>query len=282
MSDPTTSDKTAIVAFVPVLHQGYIDFFKKYPNSLYILGADIHNDYTSITRDLRVINPDIVKTSVQALGIFREVSVVTKEDLGKISVETIIMPDEDVSHDIAEKFLQGKDVIFVKTFLRWDKQISTTEFVIPPDRTISAEELDREFMAEALKAGQRSADWWRQVGAVLVKDGKILYSAFNANMPSRFYVDTFGDPRSNFDAGVRIDLVTTIHAEANIIARAARDGVSLAGSDIFVSTFPCPTCARLIVEAGLKRVYYNKGYSLLDAENILKGAGVEIVLVEEV
>jgi dCMP deaminase len=272
--------KQVVVAFVPVLHQGYIDFFKKYPDSvLYIFGSEINQDFTSITRDLRVIDPELTKKAIEALGIIREVKILNKDNA--VSIDVIIMPDEDVSRVIADTYFKDKTIEFVSTFLRWDKQISTTEFVVPTDRIISENELDQELMSEAIKTGQRSADWWRQVGALAVKNGKILYSGFNENVPSKFYVDTFGDPRSNFDAGIRIDLVTTIHAEANIIAHAARDGQSLAGTDFFVSTFPCPTCARLIRATGVKRVYYNKGYSILDAEDILKGAGIEIILVKE-
>ncbi len=276
----------AIVAFVPVLHQGYINFFKKYPEAqICILGADFQQDFTSIVRDLRVMDPELVKTAIDSLsttiGISKDVIIVTKDTIGKIGEETVIMPDEDVSHAVAEQYLAGKKVEFVSTFLRWDKQISTTEMIVPPDRTISEGDADRELMAEAIKTGRRSADWWRQVGALAVKDGKILYSAFNEHLPNQHMLGTYGDPRSNFDAGVCIDLVSAIHAEANIIAAAARDGRSLEGTDFFVSTFPCPTCARLIMRAGAKRVFYNKGYSLLDAEQILKGAGIEIVLVKE-
>lgn len=271
-----------IVAFVPVLHQGYVDFFKKYSEStLYIFGSDINQDFTSITRDLRVIDPVLTKKAIDALGVVKEVMILDKENASTIAADLVVMPDEDVSRVVAETYFKDKKVEFISTFLRWDKQISTTEFVVPADRTISETELDKELITEAIATGQRSADWWRQVGALAVKDGKILYSGFNENVPSRFYIDTFGDPRGNFDAGVRIDLVTTIHAEANIIAHAAKDGQSLAGTDFFVSTFPCPTCARLIRATGVKRVYYNKGYSILDAEDILKGAGIEIILVSE-
>ncbi len=274
--------KQVVVAFVPVLHQGYINFFKKYPDStLYIFGNEINQDFTSITRDLRVIDPDLTKKAIDALGIIQEVKILNKENVGSIEADAIVMPDEDVSRVIAETYFKDKRIEFVSTFLRWDKQISTTEFAVPADRIISETSVDKELISKAIETGQKSADWWRQVGALAVKDGSILYSAFNENVPSKFYVDTFGDPRGNFDAGIRIDLVTTIHAEANIIANAAKDGQSLKGTDFFVSTFPCPTCARLIRATGVKRVFYNKGYSILDAEDILKGAGIEIILVKE-
>ncbi|HLN18769.1 MAG TPA: deaminase, partial [Patescibacteria group bacterium] len=62
--------------------------------------------------------------------------------------------------------------------------------------------------------------------------------------------------------------------------KAAKDGISLNNTNLYVTTFPCPTCAKLIAEAGIKKVYYESGYSLSDAEDILKNAGIEIILVK--
>jgi len=89
-----------------------------------------------------------------------------------------------------------------------------------------------------------------------------------------------GDPRSNFDYGEQPEIYLSIHAEADIIAQVANRGISLQGSGIFVTTFPCPNCARLLVRAGIKKLFYTQGYSKLDAEEILKSAGVEIILVK--
>ena len=90
-----------------------------------------------------------------------------------------------------------------------------------------------------------------------------------------------GDPRSNFDAGEHPEIYTSIHGEASVVAQAARDGVSLKGAEIYVTTFPCANCARLIAEVGIKKVYYRDGYSMLDAEDIFKAANIEVVLVQE-
>ena len=65
------------------------------------------------------------------------------------------------------------------------------------------------------------------------------------------------------------------------MACAARDGVSLKGAEVYVTTFPCANCARLLTTAGITKVYYRDGYSMLDAEDIFKAAGVEIVLVQD-
>ncbi len=81
-------------------------------------------------------------------------------------------------------------------------------------------------------------------------------------------------------AGCRPDLSTALHAEAGIIAAAAADGRSLRGADLYVTTFPCPSCARLIAAAGFARCYFAGPYSVLDGEQVLRAAGVELYWVD--
>jgi len=192
----------------------------------------------------------------------------------------ITLPDEDVSRNFARIFLKKHKVYFKKIFLRWDKTISTTEFEVPPDRIISTKNSDLKFLREAVKEARQSPDWWREIGAVLVKEKKIEIRAYNRHFPSNTTSGTMGDPRSNFDYGEQPEIYLSIHAEADIIAQVANRGISLQGSEIFVTTFPCPNCARLLVRAGIKKLFYTQGYSKLDAEEILKSAGVEIILVK--
>jgi deoxycytidylate deaminase len=79
---------------------------------------------------------------------------------------------------------------------------------------------------------------------------------------------------------VRADLSTAIHAEAAVVAAAARDGVPLGGADLYVTTFPCPACARLIAESGFRRCYFSGAYSVLDGDAVLRAAGVELLWVD--
>lgn len=269
-----------LIAFVPVLHKGYLELFKKYPH-VYILGEDIIAQYTSLTRDLRVVDPTLIKTMIESLGLSKEVRILNASDLSKIEATEIVMPDEDVSRDLAAKYFTNIKVTYESVFLRWDKIITLKELEVPADRVISEKEFDKEMITKALAEAKKSADWWRQIGAVVVKNDKVILSSFNKVLPNDFSIATFGDLRSNFDAGQHIDLVYTIHAEARTVATAAREGYSLEGASIYVTTFPCPPCAKLIREAGIKKLYYKKGYSLIDAEKLLKDAGVEIILVKD-
>lgn len=294
---------STIIAYVPALHRGYVDFFKKYRGgSLYILGAEFIREFPRMDRDIRALAPEETKRAVEALGIFSRVEVLTEGNIkdllpelveggscGSPSINSghknlvesqIFMPDEDISRHFAEKYLTGKNVEFVSVFLRWDKQISTKELEVPPDRVISEEALDKELMGLALKESEKSRDWWRQIGGVIVKNGEVLLAAHNKPLPSEHSAGAFGDPRSNFDAGQSIELSKAIHAEAALIAEAARRGLALEGASLYVTTFPCPICAKSIALSGIRRVYYKKGYSLLDAEDVLRAHRVEIVLVK--
>jgi dCMP deaminase len=273
----------SVIAYIPALHRGYIDFLKKYPGVLYILGSDLVREVPRLERDIRALEPVEAKSALDGLHVQSRVTILTRETLPALLLETlpIVMPDEDVSRHFADTYLAQKKVSFIPVFLRWDRQISTVESEVPPDRTVSREIFDREMMAHAAAEGGKSPDWWRQIGAVLIRDRKPFLVAHNTPLPSEHVVGAFGDPRSNFDAGeVQYkDISKFIHAEANLIALAAKQGIPTDGASIYVTTFPCPACARLLVTAGIKEVYYAKGYSVLDAEEILKAFGVSIILV---
>jgi dCMP deaminase len=135
-------------------------------------------------------------------------------------------------------------------------------------------------MAEAVRQAGYSSDWWRQVGAVAVRDGVLLGVAHNEHRPSEYSPYINGDPRNDFSRGVRADLSTALHAEAALIAAAARAGTSLDGADLYVSTFPCPACARLIAEAGFRRCFFAGPYALLDGDTVLRAAQVELIWVD--
>lgn len=270
-----------LVAYVPVLHAGYISLFKKYPGALYLLGKDLILEFPRMEREIRLVSPEDMKKAVEGLGIVSKVEILGKEGIAKISSDTeIIMPDEDLMHSVAEKYFSKHLVSFDKVFLRWDKPITLHENIVDPNRVISQKDFDKEMIKLAFESADKSSDWWRQVGAVAVKNGKVLFVGYNRHLPSPNSPYENGDPRNNFDAGESLDLSTAMHAEAGIIAEAAKKGESLNGSSMYVTTFPCPVCAKSIVEAGIKKVFYSKGYSLVDAEKLFKQYGIEIVLVQ--
>jgi len=134
--------------------------------------------------------------------------------------------------------------------------------------------------AQAKELAGHSSDWWRQVGAIAWRGPEILGAAWNHHCPSEYAPYTDGDPRDGFSRGVRADLSTAIHAEASVVAAAAKAGTPLRGADLYVTTFPCPACARLIAEAGFRRCYFAGPYSVLEGDAVLRAAGVELLWVD--
>ena len=90
-----------------------------------------------------------------------------------------------------------------------------------------------------------------------------------------------GDPRSNYSKGVNLELSLANHAEPMVIGTAARKGIPLEGTDLWVTNFPCPPCGKLIAEAGIKRLFFRRGYAVLDGDITLRKAGVEIFRVTD-
>ena len=182
---------------------------------------------------------------------------------------------------MAQKYLPDCTIEKSSIFLRWDKKSAAAEVTPNPDQTISSSEVDKKFMGLASLEGNKSSDWWRQVGAVAVRENTIVAQTHNTHLPSEQQPYAEGDARSHFHKGDHIDLTTAIHAEAKLIAEAAAAGTNLSGADLYVTDFPCPPCAKLIAHAGITRVFYQKGYAMLDGERVLKQAGVELILVSD-
>lgn len=271
----------AVVSYIPALHRGYLDFFKKYPGTLYILGPEFIKEEPLLERDIRALSPEEIKSLLEGMKLFEKIIVLDNTTLPMLTNETqgIIMPNDEVNRAFAKNHLPDKPITFIQTFLRWNRQISLTEFEVPPDRIISTDEFDGEVLAAAAEEAKKTPDWWRQIGAALVKDGKQIAIARSHPLPSDYVMDVFGDPRSNFNVG-EFEYYKTIHAEASLIAEAAKKGISLEGAKLYATTFPCPTCAKLAAAAGIKEVYYSQGYSSLDAEDILRKFGIKIVMVK--
>lgn len=271
-----------IIAYVPVVHAGYIAFFKRHLAPLYILGSDIIESFPRIDRDLRAVSAQDARKIVQALGVCPSVSILNFENLPAVEKHQgqIILPNDELSRVVASRHFARADVVFETVFLRWDKMAALTKLPVIPDQMTSRGELERLFMGIAFDHASLSSDWWRRVGTLAVRDGISLLAAYNRHYPSEHSPGIVGDPRANFDAGMSIDISSALHAEKILISHAARSGIRLDGASIYVTTFPCHDCARMIVEAGIRKVYYAEGYSQLDAADTLKSHGVELILVQ--
>ena len=274
-----SAPNNAVVAYVPAIHAGYVAFFKKHVDAhIFVLGCTFIDAYPRLNRDIRALDPRGAVSALQSLGFSADVLEIP--DVDKFTdYAHITLPDEDVSRDFKEKYLAGRDTTLENIFLRWDGVFANKENEVAPDRIISTDALDQELMREAIKEGELSADWWRQIGGLIIKDGEKVAKAQIRYVPSDLALDIFGTPRTTVDFGERPDLYISMHSEADLIAQAAQAGTSLAGATIYTSTFPCINCAFLVARSGIKKLYYARGYSRIDAESVLKNAGVEIILV---
>ncbi len=113
---------------------------------------------------------------------------------------------------------------------------------------------DRYFMNLALEAATRSTCPRKHVGAVIVRDKAILSTGYNGSIRGASHCDDVGCLMEN-DHCVR-----TVHAEANAIVQAARNGTALDGAEIYVTASPCFNCFKLIANAGIRTVYFGELY----------------------
>lgn len=126
---------------------------------------------------------------------------------------------------------------------------------------------DDKYMRMAAIWAENSYCKRRQVGALIVKDRMIISDGFNGT-PSGF------ENVCEDENGVTKPYV--LHAEANAISKVAKSGNSAEGSTLFITASPCIECAKLIIQAGIKRVVYKDEYRLTDGIDLLKRAGIEV------
>jgi len=145
------------------------------------------------------------------------------------------------------------------------------------------------FMILAKMAATRSTCISRPTGAVIVKNKQVLSTGYNGSMPGIAHCSDEGAcfRRSSGagDAG-KYDSCRSAHAEANALAQAAKSGTNVDGSSIYITLYPCYVCTKLLVQAGIKKVYYEYEYKSVDSkrdklwEEALKQTGLEIEKVE--
>ena len=128
--------------------------------------------------------------------------------------------------------------------------------------------LDKRYMRMALIWAENSYCQRRQVGALIVKDKMIISDGYNGT-PAGF------ENVCEDENGVTRPYV--LHAEANAITKIARSSGSSEGATMYVTASPCIECAKLIIQAGIKRVVYAEKYRLEDGLDLLKRANIEVV-----
>ncbi|MGB4053981.1 MAG: dCMP deaminase family protein [Bacteroidales bacterium] len=131
--------------------------------------------------------------------------------------------------------------------------------------------LDKRYIRMAFIWAENSYCKRRQVGAILVKNKMIISDGYNGT-PAGF--ENVCEDENN------ITKPYVLHAEANAITKVARSNNSSEGATLYVTSAPCIECAKLIIQAGIKRVVYADSYRLSDGIDLLKRANIEVVAID--
>lgn len=122
---------------------------------------------------------------------------------------------------------------------------------------------DEYFMDLARLVSTRSTCMRRQVGAVLVKDKHVIAEGYNGAPSGLEHCYDVGCVRqqTGVPSGEKQELCRAVHAEQNAITYAAKHGISIDGSTLYCTTYPCSICAKMIINAGIKRIVYEGDYN---------------------
>jgi dCMP deaminase len=272
--------KRDLVIHLPVIHKGFIDFFHKKSKEIgmiYILDEKFLTSLSDTKPDIASIDSQTAKNLLEKMG-FTKVSILKRRNINQLGYQVLLVDDE-VSRSLKDTFLVDKDIKWERVFLRWDKSRVSSP-VVKSSRT-SKRPFDKKMMKQAYLEADKSSDWWRQVGAVLVKNKKIILKSYNVGVPTDHSPYQVGAIRDLLEVGQNPELSSTIHAEQTIIATAAKRGISLEGTFIYITHFPCSICAKLIAYSGIKKCYFGESSSNLDGQNAMKSKGVDIFMCKQ-
>lgn len=138
------------------------------------------------------------------------------------------------------------------------------------------------FMAITVLVAKRSTCMRRQVGAILVKDKRILATGYNGPPSGLRHCEETGCLRENasIPSGTRHELCRGLHAEQNVIIQAAYHGIPINGSLLYCTNKPCVICTKMIINAGIKKIYYTDGYDDPLSDQMLSETSLEIERLE--
>ncbi|QEK13233.1 cytidine deaminase [Crassaminicella thermophila] len=142
---------------------------------------------------------------------------------------------------------------------------------------------DEYFMKMAEIAKTRSTCLRRKVGAVIVKNKRILSTGYNGAPTNTAHCLDIGCMRAEqkIPSGQRHELCRGLHAEQNAIIQAAYHGVSIEGATLYVTLQPCILCAKMAINAGIKKIIFKGTYPDELSMNILKEAGIELIQFDD-
>lgn len=140
---------------------------------------------------------------------------------------------------------------------------------------------DEYFMAITELVAQRATCMRRKVGAVLVRDRRIVATGYNGAPSGVRHCQEVGCLREQLGvpSGERHELCRGLHAEQNAIIQAALHGVSLRGCTLYCTNMPCSICSKMLINAAIEAIYYREGYADSMAAAMLEEAGIPLVKI---
>ena len=142
---------------------------------------------------------------------------------------------------------------------------------------------DEYFVQLTELVASRSTCLRRKVGAILVRDKRILSTGYNGAPQGLAHCLDTGCLREaeGVPSGQRHEICRAIHAEQNAIIQAARHGVSVVGSTLYTTTQPCVICTKMLINSGVETIIYQEGYPDELSEMMLAEAGVKLIKVKK-
>ncbi|HWR01237.1 MAG TPA: dCMP deaminase family protein [Chlorobaculum sp.] len=135
------------------------------------------------------------------------------------------------------------------------------------------------FMSVAHLISRRATCTRGHIGAVIVRDHNILSTGYNgapSGLPHCNEVNCRIFVSTHPDGTVEENCVNTIHAEINAIAQAAKHGVSIKDADIYITASPCIHCLKVLINVGIRTIYYDKPYKIEHISELLRLSGVRL------
>lgn len=147
------------------------------------------------------------------------------------------------------------------------------------------EKWDKRFMELTELVGTWASCYRRKVGAVIVKDKRVMTTGYNgapAGISSCVERGECLREKMHIPSGTHAETCYAAHAEQNAIIQAARYGINIDGATLYCTHQPCVICAKMIINAGIKRVVYKEGYPDEFSMELFKEAGTKINKYEEI
>lgn len=168
---------------------------------------------------------------------------------------------------------------FLKRVDMEEMQVRGQHMVFSETKGNSRPSWETYFMDIARLVASRSTCRRRSVGAVIVKDKRILSTGYNGAPSGLSHCLDIGCLREKLGvaSGQRHELCRGIHAEQNAIIQAAYHGFSIKTSMLYCTNLPCSICTKMIINAGICRIYYQEGYADELSLTMLGEAGVEVI-----